>query len=115
MLVSFAFIYLGAHSLVALLIGVLLLDVGVQGMHISNQSVIYALAPDARSRITTIYLTAYFFGGAIGSSAASVAYEKAGWLGVCLVGTLFSGLLLGAWLVAQYSQKKDSPLAGLST
>jgi len=115
MLVSFAFIYLGAHSLVALLIGVLLLDVGVQGMHISNQSVIYALAPDARSRITTIYLTAYFFGGAIGSSAASVAYEKAGWLGVCLVGTLFSGLLLGAWLVTQSSQKKDLPLAGLST
>lgn len=90
-LLSFGFIYLGAYSLVSLLIGVLLLDIGVQGMHISNQSVIYALAPEARSRITTIYLTAYFVGGAAGSSAATVAYNQAGWLGVSLVGAGFQG------------------------
>src|SRR6201991_2346238 len=46
-LASFVFIYLGAHSLTSLIVGVLLLDVGVQGLHISNQGVIYALAPDA--------------------------------------------------------------------
>ncbi|MDB6144554.1 MAG: transporter [Pseudomonas sp.] len=112
---SFVFIYLGAYSLVSLLIGVLLLDVGVQGMHISNQSVIYALAPEARSRITTLYLTAYFIGGAVGSSAASVAYNHAGWLGVSLVGVGFSGLLLGSWLLAQYVQKQRAVLSmGLS-
>jgi predicted MFS family arabinose efflux permease len=103
-LVSFVFIYLGAHSLTSLLIGVLLLDVGVQGLHISNQGVIYALAPDARSRITTIYLTCYFFGGAIGSSVASVAYYKAGWSGVCVAGALFSTLLIGSWLAAHWQQ-----------
>ncbi|MGV8917870.1 MAG: MFS transporter [Pseudomonas sp.] len=105
-LLSFVFIYLGAYSLTALLIGVLLLDVGVQGLHISNQSVIYALAPDARSRITTIYLTCYFIGGAAGSSAASFAYHYEGWLGVCVAGGLFSGVLLGSWLIAQLMQRQ---------
>jgi cyanate permease len=99
--VSFVFIYFGAQSLTSLLIGVLLLDVGVQGLHISNQGVIYALAPDARSRITTLYLTSYFFGGAIGSSVASVAYAKAGWPGVCIAGAVFSTLLIACWLLAQ--------------
>jgi predicted MFS family arabinose efflux permease len=103
-LASFVFIYLGAHSLTSLIVGVLLLDVGVQGLHISNQGVIYALAPDARSRITTIYLTCYFFGGAIGSSAASVAYYKAGWSGVCVAGAFFSTLLIGSWLAAHRQQ-----------
>ena len=88
----------------SLIVGVLLLDVGVQGLHISNQGVIYALAPDARSRITTIYLTCYFFGGAIGSSAASVAYYKAGWSGVCVAGAFFSALLIGSWLAAHRQQ-----------
>jgi predicted MFS family arabinose efflux permease len=93
-LVSFAFIYGGGHSLAALIAGVLLLDAGVQGMHISNQSIIYALAPHARSRVTTIYLSCYFIGGAIGSSAASIAYARAGWAGVCLAGGVFAVLLL---------------------
>ncbi|MGA7812911.1 MFS transporter [Caballeronia sp.] len=105
-LVSFVFIYLGAHSLTLLLVGVLLLDVGVQGLHISNQGVIYALAPDARSRITTIYLTCYFFGGAIGSGTASVAYYEAAWSGVCVAGALFSTLLIGSWLTAHRRQRR---------
>ncbi|MGV8920607.1 MAG: MFS transporter [Pseudomonas sp.] len=107
-LLSFVFIYLGAYSLISLLFGVLLLDVGVQGMHISNQSVIYAIAPNARSRITTIYLTSYFIGGAVGSSAASVAYHYAGWLGVCVVGALFSSLLLGTWLIAHFLNQQKA-------
>jgi predicted MFS family arabinose efflux permease len=93
-LVSFGFIYGGGYSLTALIAGVLLLDAGVQGMHISNQSIIYALAPQARSRVTTIYLTCYFIGGAIGSSAASIAYARAGWAGVCLAGGVFAVLLV---------------------
>src|ERR1700754_1359800 len=107
-LASFVFIYLGAHSLTSLIVGVLLLDVGVQGLHISNQGVIYALAPDARSRITTIYLTCYFFGGAVGSSAASVAYVRAGWAGVCVAGAVFSILLLGCWVVAHWQRRREA-------
>jgi len=98
-LVSFAFIFAGAHSLVALVVGVLLLDIGVQGLHISNQGVIYALAHDARSRITTVYLTSYFIGGALGSSVASVSYAAYGWSGVCLAGAMFACALIALWLI----------------
>ncbi|KVP57336.1 hypothetical protein WL28_03620 [Burkholderia ubonensis] len=80
----------------ALIAGILLLDVGVQGMHISNQSVIYALAGDARSRVTTIYLTSYFIGGALGSFAASVAFGADEWLGVCV-----AGALIALWVASQ--------------
>lgn len=100
-LASFALIATGAHSLVALIAGILLLDVGVQGMHISNQSVIYALAGNARSRVTTIYLTSYFIGGAFGSFAASVAYGIDGWRGVCIAGAALSGVLIALWLASQ--------------
>jgi cyanate permease len=97
MLVAFGFLYFGATSLTALLIGVLLLDVGVQGIHISNQSIIYALDASARSRITTIYLTSYFAGGAVGSAAAGLLYDAFGWHGVCSAGLFLSALLIGAW------------------
>ncbi|HEF4769149.1 MFS transporter [Burkholderia multivorans] len=100
-LASFAPIAAGAHSLAALIAGILLLDVGVQGMHISNQSVIYALAGDARSRVTTIYLTSYFVGGALGSFAASVAYGLDGWRGVCAAGGVLGGVLVAVWLASQ--------------
>ena len=59
---------LGRHSLLALIIGVIVLDLAVQGMHISNQSQIYRLRPEARARITSAYMTAYFTGGAAGSA-----------------------------------------------
>ncbi|KVN81517.1 MFS transporter [Burkholderia ubonensis] len=98
---SFALIAAGAHSLAALIAGILLLDVGVQGMHISNQSVIYALAGDARSRVTTIYLTSYFIGGALGSFAASVAFGADGWRGVCAAGAVLAGALIALWLALQ--------------
>ncbi|KVZ89739.1 MFS transporter [Burkholderia ubonensis] len=100
-LASFALIAAGAHSLAALIAGILLLDVGVQGMHISNQSVIYALAGDARSRVTTIYLTSYFIGGALGSFAASVAFGADGWRGVCAAGAVLAGALIALWLASQ--------------
>ena len=40
-------------SLIALIAGVVALDLAQQALQISHQSVIYALAPQARSRVTT--------------------------------------------------------------
>ena len=62
-----------------------MLDLGVQGIHISNQSAIYALAPEARSRLTTAYMVSYFSGGAALSAITSVLYSSNGWDGVCVV------------------------------
>jgi predicted MFS family arabinose efflux permease len=86
MAVSFAVLWLGRTSLVALIAGIVLLDIGVQGLHVTNQSVIYALAPEQRSRINSAYMLIYFAGGAFGSSAGTRVYAAGGWGGVCILG-----------------------------
>jgi len=95
---SFVLIALGNDSIGMLIIGTLLMDACVQGAHIVNQSVIYELLPQARSRITTVYMTTYFVGGALGSAAGSQAYEQWGWTGACAAGACFGVLALVAWL-----------------
>lgn len=87
---SFAIFALSGASLIGLVIGVIVLDVGVQAAQISNQSRIYALKPDARSRVNTVFMVCYFIGGAIGSSAGVAAWRATSWLGMCAVGLLFS-------------------------
>jgi predicted MFS family arabinose efflux permease len=86
---SFALLWAGRTSLAALIIGIVVLDIGTQGMQITNQAIIYALRPDARSRITSAYMVCYFVGGAVGSVSAGTLYASHGWAGVCLLGTGF--------------------------
>jgi predicted MFS family arabinose efflux permease len=91
----------GSASLVLLIIGVLLMDASVQGSHVINQSVIYDLLPQARSRLTTVYVTTMFAGGAIGSAAGALAYEHWGWTGATLVAAAFPVLGLMFWLASR--------------
>lgn len=81
-------------SIVALVIGVIVLDFGIQSALVSNQHIIYALNPDARSRLNTIFMTGMFLGGAAGSAVASVAWQNGSWLGVSLVGGVLPLLAL---------------------
>ena len=69
-----------------LIVGILVLDVGVQGLQVTNQSLIYRLVPEARSRINSAYMVCYFAGGAIGSALGGALYEHHGWAGVCVLG-----------------------------
>ncbi|WP_423453859.1 MFS transporter [Ottowia sp. VDI28] len=84
-------------SLVALLIGVLLLDLAVQLVHVSNQNAIYALRPQARNRLNAGYMTCYFLGGAGGSLLAAFLYSHTGWLGIVAAAVCLAaaGILLG--------------------
>jgi predicted MFS family arabinose efflux permease len=91
---SFALLWAGRTSLAALIIGIVVLDIGTQGMQITNQAVIYALRPDARSRINSAYMVCYFLGGAVGSVSAGALYGTHGWAGVCLLGAGFGTLTL---------------------
>lgn len=91
---SFALLAAGRTSLAVLLIGIVVLDVGVEGMHITNQAVIYEIAPDARSRVNSAYLTCFFIGGTLGSVAAGTVFAAVGWDGVCGVGAGFGVLAL---------------------
>ena len=85
------------HSLAAFIVGVVLLDLAVQAIHISNQTAIYRLRPEARNRMTAGYMTSYFLGGALGSMAAAAGYSRYGWPGVVAVGAAFSLGGLGFW------------------
>ncbi|MGH2929057.1 MAG: MFS transporter, partial [Solirubrobacteraceae bacterium] len=92
---------LGPVSLVLLIIGVLVMDACVQGVHVINQSVIYDLLPQARSRLTTVYITTMFAGGAVGSAAGAQAYAHWGWTGATVVAAVFPILGLACWLASR--------------
>jgi predicted MFS family arabinose efflux permease len=97
-LASWLPIALGDHSLTWLVFGIILMDFGVHGMQITNQSEIYRLNPGARSRLTTAYMTTYFIGGAVGSQTGAVMYEKFGWHGVCCAGAGFVAVAMIVFL-----------------
>jgi predicted MFS family arabinose efflux permease len=90
----------GEHSVLAVIAGLIVLDLGVQAMQILNQSTIYKLRPEARSRLTTAYITAYFFGAVSGSAGASLAWSAGGWSAVTALGGAVAALGVIAWLVA---------------
>lgn len=87
----------GAAGIALLLAGVLLLDMAVQALHVGNQNVIYALGPEIRNRMNSVYMTLYFAGGALGSATASVLWARWGWGGVCAAGALLSAALVAVW------------------
>ena len=102
MLLSWALIAAGRSSLAALVLGIALLDLGIQGAQITNQSVIYALAPDARSRVTTAYMTTVFASAAISSALASAIYEAGGWSAVATLGAGLAGAGVLLWIAEQW-------------
>ena len=81
-------------SLVAISFGVVLLDAGTQANQLTNQTVIFGLAPDERSRINAIYMVAYFLGGALGTAVAAQAFQHGGWPAVCGAGGCFALLAM---------------------
>ncbi|MDC0713336.1 MFS transporter [Stigmatella sp. ncwal1] len=90
LLASFAVLGWGGRWLWAIALGVILLDLGAQANHISNQTRVQALRPAARSRLNTLYMVSYFVGGATGAYAGTVAWTHVGWAGVCAVGAALS-------------------------
>ncbi|PZR24825.1 MAG: MFS transporter [Citrobacter freundii] len=90
--ISYILLAAGATQLWILVISVIILDIGMQVTHISNQSRIFALLPEARSRINTVYMTSAFIGGSIGSVAGSMAWTAGGWMAVCGTALVFVAL-----------------------
>lgn len=105
LLLSWAAIWYGHVSVLALIVGILVLDLTVQGVHITNQTVIYRVKPDARNRLTAGYMTSYFIGGAAGSLISASAWQHAGWTGVCAVGAVMAVLNLLVWWRGYHRQE----------
>ena len=78
--------YYGQTVLISYIVGFALIQLALALVHTSNQSIIFRLRPDAKSRINAIYMTAYFIGGACGSALGIFAWNHGGWTMTCLAG-----------------------------
>ena len=95
-LVTAAYLLLsGAEtSLTLLVIGVIILDMGVQSGLVSNQTRAFAVDPKAQGRINSLYMTATFLGGAVGTMISGWLMARYGWNGIVIFGVVL-GLIAG--------------------
>jgi predicted MFS family arabinose efflux permease len=102
-------------SIASLVVGVLLMDVGVQSVQVAEQAKVISLLPSARSRLNTIYMVTRFVGGALGSMAAASAWSLAKWPGVCATALAFTA---ASWLIhiaARFAESRKLPLVSASS
>ncbi|WP_294286119.1 MFS transporter [uncultured Chryseobacterium sp.] len=96
---SWLFSYFAGETYWGLIVGVILIDLGVQSSHIMNQTNYFMIKSNAVNRLNTVYMVSYFIGGSFGTWAASVAWHYAEWAGVCLVGAVMALYAMAAHLV----------------
>ena len=99
LLLNWLFTYFAGDTYWGLVIGIILIDLGLQSSHIMNQSDYFALPTKATNRLNTVYMVCYFIGGSSGTYFGALGWEHAGWTGVCLVGFVYSALAFGAHLI----------------
>ncbi len=105
-LLAFVVLAVAPKDLAALVVGIVLLDLGAQGLHISNQSEIYRLGPQAHSRVNAAYMTCYFIGGTVGSLGSALAYQTGGWTAVAALGAGFGGLAFALSLTERRYERR---------
>jgi predicted MFS family arabinose efflux permease len=96
--------------IIALVVGVLVLDVGAQMTQVANQTRIFGLVPSARSRINTVYMTVYFTGAAVGSALATMAWAQWQWNGVCCLAIGFIVLAGLRHAIGSRHVREDHPV-----
>jgi predicted MFS family arabinose efflux permease len=111
LLVSWGLLALGGTSLVALLAGIVVLDLAQQLLQISHQHAIYRRRPAARSRVTSAYLVSAFIGGALASALTSGLYAVVGWPGVCALGAVVALLGVATWALELWRPSPSEPAA----
>ncbi|WP_253208832.1 MFS transporter [Streptomyces niphimycinicus] len=99
----------GTLGLAALTVGTLLLDVAMQSGMVANQARVYALRPDARSRLNTAYMTCAYLGGSAGSWLGVQVWSRVGWWGVCALVTVLTGIALVRYLPTVRRSRESPP------
>jgi predicted MFS family arabinose efflux permease len=106
-ILSWIFFYYGQTFLISYILGFALIQLALALVHTSNQSIIFRLRPDAKSRINAIYMTAYFTGGACGSALGIFAWNHGGWSMTCLAGiSLVFACMLFSFLDSYFTVPK---------
>lgn len=93
-------------SLAGLVLGVVLLDFGMQSALVSNQHIVFALRPEARARLNTILMGAMFLGGAVGSATGTYAWQAAGWPGVVALGVAFGAAAVALQAASHIGERR---------
>jgi len=99
--------YIFQANLIGMIVGIIAIDLGLQGIHVSNQTRIYTLLPEARNRLNTVFMTTSFIGTSLGSGIGLWVWSFARWNGVCVAGI---GLITTALIIYLATYKKDKPL-----
>ncbi|WP_321937391.1 MFS transporter [Paraburkholderia sp. J8-2] len=99
-----------ATSLTMLIVGVIVLDIGVQSGLVSNQTRAFAVDPKAQGRINSLYMTATFFGGAFGATVSGWLMSRYGWSGIVAFGVVL-GIVAAAihWIGAPRASTGQVP------
>jgi predicted MFS family arabinose efflux permease len=100
-LAAFIVAAFAGHSVAGVLIAIVLLDIAIQGVNILNQTRLFALSDQARSRLNTAFVTGNFIGGALGSAAAALLWSAGGWTAITSTGTALCCLALVIWAVGR--------------
>lgn len=90
LMVSWVIFLFSGTSILGLIVGVVLVDLGLQALHITNQNIIFSKNPQARNRVNTIYMVGFFMGGAFGTIMGAYAWGYFGWTGVSVLGLVLS-------------------------
>lgn len=101
-LFSWLLFYIGENSYVGIIAGIVLIDIGLQCVQLSNQTTVFELRPAASNRINTIFMTTFFIGGSLGTFLAGSAWQLFGWHGVIGTGIL---LITCSLLITVFSKK----------
>lgn len=91
-----------AQSVWGLIVAVLALDFGLQAVHVTNQSLIYRVRPEAQSRLAAGYMVFYSIGCALGAIMSTLVFDQAGWIGVCVLGAATSAIALVFWAATRH-------------
>lgn len=98
---SFVVLAIWGDSLVGLIVGIILLDVGVFGAQIPNQVRVFSIDPAAQSRMNAVYMLGYYLAAAIGSALGVKVMSLAGWYGLTLLGMALASIALAHHLIRQ--------------
>ena len=108
-LVSWIIIGYSTVSLFGLVVGAFLLDLGVQSVHITNQTIIFADNPPARNRINTVYMTLFFIGGSLGTFIGGLLWFYFKWSGVAMAGMILTVVVIATHLMGIRRSRSQSP------
>ncbi|MEX5341904.1 MFS transporter [Pseudomonas sp. I2] len=100
------------QSLLALALGVLMLDFAVQAVHVTNQSLLLAGRGEMASRLVGAYMCCYSIGSGLGAVAATWLHARWGWMAVCGLGASISALAWGYWLYLRIVEGRCGMAAG---